>query len=220
MEAAAAPAHLCTRCRTNLWDTELAAGRWVCGRCEQTAFDQLRALPGLFRRIDQTGALMKGSSSGDLVSGSSSGSKPPLKLGPLTITANGGAVTLLQAIEDSWRSALGWSAGETRHHSDIDGATKFLINQLGWACSNYPEIAEDLKTIKRLHERCVSIDTGEPLEHRFQVHCSSDDCDGRMAITMTTRWATCPDCSHQYERDHLMRLDSQYGPNTIRQTAA
>lgn len=213
-----APATACTRCRAALWDTELAAGRWACGRCEQTGFDQLRALPALFRRIDQTSALIKGRS-GDLVAGTGSGSKPPLNLGILDLTCKGGVVEQLQAITDSWFLALRWQPGRTLRHDEIDEAVKPLINNIRWACENYSEIATDLKKISTLHGQLDRLDTGERPAHRIRVHCRTDDCHGRMVITMTTKWATCPDCGTEYDRDQLMRLDSDYGPNTIRAAA-
>lgn len=215
----AAPAHLCTRCRAGLWDSELGNGRWACGRCEQTAFDQLRALPALFRRLDQISALMKGSSPGGI--GSPTREAPaPLKIAVLNLTANGGVVARLQAIEDAWRAALGWTMGATRNHADIDGATTFLINNIRWACENYPEIADDLKTIKSLHERLKSLDTGEPRAKRFTIYCAGADCPGEMRVTLKSHYATCPDCGTEYDKVSIGDLDTEYGPNPNRQNAA
>ena len=199
-----------------MWDTELAAGAYVCGRCERTAFDRLRELPRLFRNLERLDAILKGSS-GPAIGGGSRELPVPLRLGVLSLTSNGGVVTQLQAIEDDWRRALGWSMGATRHHADIDGATTFLINQLGWTCSNYRDIADDLATIGSLHTQLDRLETGEPPARRFHVHCNADGCDGRMAITMQDDHATCPTCGAHYQRDQLMRLDSEYGPNEERQ---
>jgi hypothetical protein len=216
LDDATAPAHLCGKCRHNLWDSEIAAGRWVCGRCEHTAFERLRELPRLFRNLERLDALMKGSSGGGTAGGPSREIPAPLRLGILSLTANGGVVTQLQAIEDDWRKALGWPMGATRHRADIDGATLFLINQLGWTCTNYPDIDDDLRTIGKIHALLKGLETGEPRARRFEVHCSQPDCTGRMAITMRDDQATCVDCGTDYTRDQLMRLDSQYGPNAER----
>ena len=208
-------AHLCDKCRHPLWDSELAAGRWVCGKCEQTAFQRLRELPRLFRGLERLDALLKGSGGGT-IGGPSREIPAPLRLGVLSLTANGGVVTQLQAIEDDWRKTLGWPMGATRHHADIAGVTTFLINQLGWISSNYCEVGDDLKTIGKLHARLKSLETGEPRARRFEVHCGQPDCTGRMPITMRDDDATCPECGTDYSRTQLMRLDSEYGPNAAR----
>lgn len=209
-------AHCCGKCRHPLWDTELAAGRLVCGRCEHTAFDRLRELPRLFRNLERLDALLKGSSGGGTIGGPSREIPAPLRLTVLALTANGGVVTQLQAIEDAWRKALGWSMGATRHHADIDGVTTFLINQLGWTCTNYAEISDDIRTINKLHATLKGLETGEPRARRFEVHCSRPGCTGRMAITMRDDQATCPECGTDYQREQLMRLDSEFGPNAER----
>jgi ssDNA-binding Zn-finger/Zn-ribbon topoisomerase 1 len=211
-----APAHTCTKCGHTLWDTEIAAGRWVCARCEHTAFERLRELPALFRNLERLDALMKGSNGAGGIGGTRE-VPAPLRLGVLSLTANGGVVAQLQAIEDDWRKALHWSMGATRHHADIDGATTFLINQLGWVCSNYPDIDADLRTIGKLHALLKGLETGEPRARVFEVLCAESDCPGRMPITMRDDQATCPACGTDYQRDQLMLLDSQYGPNAERQ---
>lgn len=208
----------CVKCQRPLWTDELAAGCWACRRCEETTAEHLRALPALFRQASLLSALMKGSRA-DAGIGSSTGSAAPLKIGVLSLTAKGGAVTLLQDIEDSWRRILAWSMGETRHHTDIDGVTKFLTNNLRWACENYPEIGQDLSTIERLRGALHSVDTGERGPRRFDVLCATEHCTGRMNININTPAATCTECGIDYDRDALMRLDSQYGANTIRSAA-
>ncbi|WP_431040038.1 hypothetical protein [Streptomyces sp. P9-1] len=213
---APAQAHLCGKCNRTLWDTEIAAGRYACGRCEHTAFERLRELPRLFHNLERLDALMKGSSSSGNIGGPTRERPAPLRLGILSLTANGGVVTQLQAIEDDWRKALHWSMGATRHHTDIDGATTFLINQLGWVCTNYPDVDDDLRTIGKIHALLKSLETGEPRARVFEVLCNRGNCHGRMRITMRDDEATCPHCGTDYDRDQLMRLDSEYGPNAER----
>lgn len=208
----------CTNCRRALWTTELEAGRWVCERCEHTAFEQLRAMPALFRRVDTLAALMKGSSAGGI--GSPNREAPaPLKIGVLNLTAKGGVVTQLQAIEDDWRKVRARPMGPTRHHSDIDGVTEFLTINVRWACERYEEVADDLRTIARLHGQLSGIDTGAPPPKRFAVYCAAKDCNGTLKITLDTEHATCPDCRTAYSKAKLGRLDSQYGPNPNRAAA-
>ena len=204
---------VCVKCRRALWVTELEAGRWACARCESDTAQHLRDLPHLFRRVDQLSSLMKGSSPGGI--GSPNREAPaPLKIGVLNLTAKGGVVTQLQAIEDAWRQTLGWSMGPTRHHSDIAGVTSFLTNNLRWACERYEEIGDDLKKIASLHGQLSGIDTGERPPKRFDIYCSTTDCAGVMRITLNSTHATCHDCGTEYEGAELRELDNQYGRQT------
>lgn len=195
----------CTCCRRALWTTELDAGRWACERCEQGAFQQLRDLPHLFRRIDTLAALMKGSSEGGI--GSPNREAPaPVRLAVLSLTANGGVVTQLQAIEDDWRKVRARPMGPTRHHSDIDGVVEFLTINLRWACERYEEIADDLKTIGHLHARLSGLDTGQPAPRTFPAPCGTDGCGGEMRVTLRTAHATCPQCGTHYDKPGIAAL--------------
>ncbi|MFD4921176.1 hypothetical protein ACFWNE_07630 [Streptomyces goshikiensis] len=195
----------CPCCNRALWHDELA----TCRRCETDAARQLRALPNLFHHADQTAALIKPRNPEVTGSGQPAHSSPVV-FGVLDLTAVGGAVTRLQAIEDSWRHALGWDMGDTRHRADIAGVTTFLINNLRWACENYPEIADDLKVIGRLHNQLSSVLTGERPPRTFYVYCRSAACDGTMLITLFTRAAACPSCGEWYEGADLRTLRSEF----------
>ncbi|MET8404473.1 hypothetical protein [Streptomyces sp900116325] len=206
---------VCVRCRRILWTTELEAGRWACERCEIDTAQKLRALPAVFKRVNQLAALMKGSTTGGI--GSPNREAPaPLKIGVLNLTAKGGVVTELQAIEDAWRQTLGWSMGSTRHHADIDGVTTFLTNNLRWACERYEEVADDLKKISSLHGQLSGIDTGVRAPKRFAVYCDTADCGGSMKVTLFTERAACHDCGTEFSKVELGHLDSEYGPNPNR----
>ncbi|OLZ72540.1 hypothetical protein AVW11_03880 [Streptomyces amritsarensis] len=205
----------CVNCRRALWGDERAAGCRACRRCEEDAARDLRELPGLFRGADQTNALIKGGRT-ETGARQPSTSSAPVNLFVLSLTAVGGAVTTLQAIEDSWRRALGWSMGLTRHRADIDGATSFLINNLRWACENYDEVAHDLRTIARTHAALSNIQTGQRAPRLYSLSCSTIDCAGRMRVTLFDPRATCPDCGQLYERQQLDQLDSEFGPNPTR----
>lgn len=199
----------CVKCRRALWVTELKAGRWACERCEAETVQHLIDLPHVFRRISQLSALMKGSSPGGI--GSPNREAPaPLKIGTLNLTAKGGVVTQLQAIEDAWRQSLGWSMGPTRHHTDIAGVTSFLTSNVRWACERYDEVGDDLKKIGNLHRQLTGIDTGTPPPKRFEVYCKTDECTGVMRISLDTRYATCHACGAEYEGAELRHLDNQY----------
>ncbi|MFC9268944.1 hypothetical protein ACFTXJ_14375 [Streptomyces zhihengii] len=99
------------RCGRQLWTTEL--GRQVCRPCEDATTTRLRELPGLFQRLNTTATLMRGAQRGG---GGNRGSKtPPIppRLEVLALVAPGGIAARLQAIEDAWRQALGWTTAPT-----------------------------------------------------------------------------------------------------------
>ncbi|GAA2803298.1 IBR domain-containing protein [Streptomyces showdoensis] len=209
--AEAAPA--CVKCHRPLWAAEIEAGRWACERCEADTAQHLRALPALYRRVNSLAALTKGSPTDAAIGSPNREAPAPLKIDVLSLTTTGGVVTELQTIEDAWRQTLGWPAGRTRHHTDIDGAVTFLINNLRWACERYEEVGQDLRLIAQLHAQLTSIDTGTPPPKTFTVYCSTEDCGGGMRVTLSTRHATCHDCGTAYSKTELGSLDSQYGPN-------
>ncbi|MFE3429828.1 hypothetical protein [Streptomyces sp. NPDC059171] len=89
-----------------LWAAEV--GRLVCRPCEDQTVKRLAELGPLFRRLNETATLMRGARRpGGATTGSRTPPIPP-RLEVLALTANGGVATRLQAIEDSWRQALGW----------------------------------------------------------------------------------------------------------------
>lgn len=213
------PAHVCTSCNANLWDTELAAGRHACYRCEDQAAEDLHAIRGQFKRLDSLDALTKVTVGSDGPRGASREAPAPLRIAILNQTGPGGAVTRLQAVEDDWRKALGWSIAPTRHHADIDGVTVFLINNLPWACERYDEIADDLKTIADLHSTLKSLETGERRPRRFAAYCNTADCAGHLHITLWTAQATCPDCAHRYDKTGLAALRTELDPDEVSDAA-
>lgn len=204
MDTDAAPP-ACVHCHATLWTAELAAGRWACERCELHAFQQLRGLPALFRRVNSLATLMKGSS-GDHIGSPNREAPAPLKIGVLSLTANGGVVTTLQAIEDSWRMVRRRPMGPTRHCSDIDGAVEYLTINLRWACERYEEIGHDLTTIARLDRQLSGLDTGEPAHRTFPVPCTADQCGTQMRITLVTARTVCPGCGTRYNKTDIGRI--------------
>ncbi|MFF5445451.1 hypothetical protein [Streptomyces sp. NPDC012888] len=195
----------CLRCTRALWHDEPA----ICRHCETLTSRQLRELPALFQHADQTAALFKtrtldAGGSGQPAHGS------PVRLAVLDLTANGGTVARLQAIEDAWRQALAWDMGADRRRTDIAGVATFLTNNLRWACENYGEIADDLATIARLHSQLSGILTGERPARTFAAYCDQDGCGGQMAITLWTRTATCSECGTRYEGTELKHLRTEF----------
>jgi hypothetical protein len=214
-------AHVCASCHANLWDTELAAGRRACYRCEDQAAEQLHAIRGIFKRLDSLDALTKVTAGSDSPRGASREAPAPLRIAILNQTGPGGVVTQLQSgIEDSWRKTLGWTVAPTRRHSDIDGITVFLINNLPWACERYDEIADDLKTIATIHSTLNGLETGERRPRSFAAYCNTEDCGGQMWITVKSSRATCSTCGTRYEKADIGGLRTELDPDPVQQPAA
>ncbi|MFI2081450.1 hypothetical protein ACH43Y_14020 [Streptomyces rubiginosohelvolus] len=105
------PTCIAPNCGRQLWVAE--AGRYVCRPCEDRTNKHLAELGPLFRQLNETATLMRGARRpGGATSGSRTPPIPP-RLEVLALTANGGVATRLQAIEDSWRQALGWETSPT-----------------------------------------------------------------------------------------------------------
>ncbi|MER7507042.1 hypothetical protein ABTX82_01635 [Streptomyces lavendulae] len=191
----------CTVCSRELWEDEL--GRYACKPCEGVIARTLNALRPLFHQASEQVALMKGSAPEHVGAASPGGSTAPLKIGVLSLTSKGGAVTTLQAIEDSWRTALRWSMGPTRHYTDIAGVTDFLAMNLRWACESYPSIAQDRETIGKLFGELNGAISGDRPPRRIPVTCP---CGTVLRITLDTPGVRCGGCEAQYGHAEVLRL--------------
>lgn len=174
------PACVTPRCNRQLWVAE--AGRWACRPCEDATATRIAELPGLFVQLNQTAMLMKGSSRG---SSPTSGSRtPPIppRLDILNLVAPaGGIAARLRDIEDSWRSALGWAIEPDSDGTRVFAAwrinpveavkrhTKFLANNLLWACSSYESVGQDIVDLRRMHGECKALANHEPRAGRVQI---------------------------------------------------
>lgn len=191
----------CTACSREMWEDEL--GRYACRPCEAGTAHTLVAIPALFHEASALASLMRGSATDNAGICSATTATAPLKIGVLSLTSKGGAVTELQAIEDSWRNALGWKMGSTRHYADIDGVTSFLTANLRWACESYPEIAQDQETIKSLFGQLTASNGGKKPARRIPVTCP---CGTVLRITLDTPGARCPGCEVQYGHSEVLQL--------------
>lgn len=209
----------CTSCPRGLYTDEIAAGRYACRLCETRAFEALRAIPRLFGQINSFDALLK--VSGPAATRSSSGREAPapVRIPILSDTCDGGVVTELQAITDAWFTVLGFHHGRKLRPHEIVTAVTPLINNLRWACENYPEIATDIATITGIHSRLHAYTTGERGPRRFTVYCSTPDCDGGLRISLATSASSCPDCHTEYDKSELMHLRSEFDAQKRRAAA-
>lgn len=205
----------CTSCAHELWETEV--GRLVCRPCEDRAAVRLRELGPMFVRLDSTAALTK---SGGRSGAATSGSRvPPLpvSLAVLDLAAAGGVATRLQAIEDSWRQALGWTIAprtdglrlfaswRTDSGREVPDRLRFLGNNLLWACGSYAEVAQDLEEIRRLHSEATAALSAERRPGRVKIgHCpvvydDSTRCAQPLTATAANSRIHCAGCGARWD---------------------
>lgn len=176
-----------------LWTDEL--GRLVCRPCEDKTAARIAELPSLFRQLNTTAALMRGARR---PGGGSSGSKtPPIppRLEVLALVGPGGVAARLAAIEDSWRSALGWTVAPWRGSpaQAVPVHVEFLANNLLWACSSYEEVGQDIDDLRRLHGECKAIADNERRPGRVQIGA----CPGQLEAGLCGQPLTASAASHR-----------------------
>jgi len=205
----------CVACGKDLWTDEL--DRLACRPCGDRTLTRIRELPGLFTKLNTTAALMKGARR---VTSGGSGSRTapiPVRLDVLDMAGPGGVAAKLQAIEDSWRQALGWAP--VIHSDDyrvfalwrtdparmVPAHARFLGDNLLWACGSYESIAEDMETIRHLHSGCTALVLDERKPGRVQIgNCPVRfDDDGLCAAPLTASAAShrvrCGNCNTAWE---------------------
>lgn len=194
----------CTACRGSLRDDEL--GRLACRLCQERIDHTLRTLPGrdgLYAQLSMS--LMPGRSGDGLVVSASRTPPLPLRLEPLSLTARGGVVTILQAWLVDWHDLLGWRHPRWQGglQQQLDQAVKALRVNLDWAATEHPafdEFAREVSTLVRQCERQIS---GERAERPIAVACP---CGTVLRITVSTPGARCRGCATQYARSEVLDL--------------
>jgi hypothetical protein len=205
------PAYRCTHCPRLLNDREL--GRPACFICEDRAVEQVRAFPVLYRQLEA--ALRPGSTAaagGRVAVGRTA--PLPVALGPLTLRGPGGIVSMLLGIEQRWRDALGWTDLPERggYEASLDGAVQVIVNNLPWACSEYPYVGPDLKLIASLHHQADSAVNGERDQRVPIGHCpvvneeTSAACGERLKVSPWALAIRCSGCGTKWDRDEWLRL--------------
>lgn len=208
------PTCVTPRCNKQLWAAE--SGRWACRPCEDATVARIAELPALFRQLDTTAALMRGARrSGGDTSGSKTPPIPP-RLDVLALVGPGGIATRLQAIEDSWRQALGWgiearSDGDrvfagwrSNPARDVPARARFLANNLLWACSSYEPVGQDIEEIRRLHGECQALVKGDRRPGRVKIgNCPARDGDNvcwtPLTATAASHRVRCDGCGSRWE---------------------
>ncbi|TGB13876.1 hypothetical protein [Streptomyces sp. MZ04] len=202
-------------CGRQLWVSE--SGRWACRPCEDKTATRLTELPALFRQLDTTAALMRGARR---IGGGGSGTKnPPIppRLEVLDLVAPGGGVAArLRAIEDSWRTALDWEIAPDSDGNRIFASwrinpaeavkrhTKFLADNLLWACGGYESVGHDVETIRKLHAECTAIVNDERKPGRVKIGLCPvqlDDglCREQLTASAASHRVRCSGCGSGWE---------------------
>lgn len=217
----------CMACGHELWVSE--AGRKACRPCEDKTAKRLAELPGLFRQLNTTASLMRGARKvGAATSGSRTPPIPP-RLEVLSLVAAGGVATRLRDIEDSWRAALGWTVAPWRGSpaEAVSEHTKFLINNLPWACDAYDSIGQDIDDIRRLHAECAAALTGERRPGRVNVGlCPVADeetgavCGNQLTASAGSPRIQCGNCGTEWPDMAAWRDLRQAQEAAIQQGAA
>jgi hypothetical protein len=194
----------CTACRRQLRHDEL--DRIAC-RISQHRVDgniaDLAGDAGLYALL--AGAFAPGAGSGEgRVSGSRS-APLPLRLEPLSLSARGGVVTILQTWQVDWHDILGWRhpRWEGGLQQQLDQVVKALRNNLEWAASQHPAFGEFEAEVATVTRTCRRQVTGERPERRIPVACS---CGATLHVTLSTPGARCSACGVQYGREEALEL--------------
>jgi hypothetical protein len=198
------PVCVTPRCNRQLWVAE--ACRWACRPCEDRASQWIAELPGLFRQLDTTAALMKGASRPGAGSSGTRTAPIPPRLDVLSLVGPGGVAARLSAIEDSWRQALGWTVAPWRGSpaQAVPHLAGFLANNLLWACSSYEEVGQDIDDLRRLHGEMKAIVDDERRPGRVQIgNCPVRLDDGPCWTPLTASAAShrvrCGGCNTRWE---------------------
>jgi DNA-directed RNA polymerase subunit RPC12/RpoP len=213
------PEYRCTGCSRLLFADELE--RFACRICEQRATKQLTELPHLYEELGNV--LAPGASTQTSGRVRTSKTAPlPVALQPLSLRAPGGIVAGLQAIEDSWRAALGWTMAprtdgvrvfapwRTNPQAAIPEHTRFITNNLLWACASYEEVAYDLDVIGDLYWQAKNTITGTrprliPVRCRL-LYDDGTECGEKMAVDINKTSARCPSCGTRWGREEWVAL--------------
>lgn len=191
-------------CGRQLWVSE--TGRQSCRPCEDKTAARIAELPGLFRQMDTTAALMRGARR---PGGGGSGSKtPPIppRLEVLALVGPGGVAARLRDIEDSWRKALGWTVAPWRGSpaQAVPQHATFLTNNLLWACSSYESAGQDIDDLRTLHAECTAIANHERRPGRVAIGLCptrTDDalCGQPLTATAASHRVRCGTCGTRWE---------------------
>lgn len=191
-------------CGRQLWVNE--TGRWACRPCEDATAKRLTELPGLFRQLDTTAALMRGATKGGGGTGGTKTPPIPPRLEVLALVGPGGVAARLSAIEDAWRQTLGWTVAPWRGSpaQAVPTHVAFLANNLLWACGSYEPVGQDIDELRKLHTEMTALASGEKRPGRVPTGLCPvvvDDgwCGTQLTATADSHRIRCRTCGARWE---------------------
>lgn len=208
----------CVACNRHLWNDE----GYACRVCQERADAALAALAGPVKYSnDKEQKIVSGlyaALDSVLIPGRTGSNGPvtgsrhapiPIRLEPLSLSARGGIVTVLQSWQADWHERLGWT------HPRWSGGMQQQCNQvvhalrvnLPWAASEHPAFDEFARELATTVRACRAAVTGERGERPLKVLCAADGCGGILRITLSCEGRRCPRCNTQYGHNDLMDLD-------------
>lgn len=194
----------CTVCRNDLFENEL--NHQACRPCTDRVDAALRALAGpdgLYARLSDS--LRPGSSSGGPVVSGSREAPNPVRMGPLSLAARGGVVTILQTWLIDWHESLGYR--HPRWDGDLQQQCDQVVHRLRvllpWAAETHPAFDEFALELYQLRRQCEAATGGERPARRFGVIC---ECGTVLRITLESPGKKCDTCGAQYALQDLRHL--------------
>lgn len=194
----------CAACTRELRHDELA--RIACRICRDRTEQNLTALAGQHGLYAQLATcLAPGASVSDGRPTQGRTAPLPVRLAPLSLSARGGVVTILQTWLVDWHETLGWNHPRWQGslQGQLDQAVTALRNNLDWAASSHPAFPEFADETSSLVRACRRQITGERPERRIAVVCP---CGGTLRVTVSTPGARCAGCDAQYDRAAVLEL--------------
>lgn len=193
----------CTSCGRGLYDHEL--GHYGCGVClrrTDTTLAELAGDNGLYARLADVLAPGAGDH-GPAVSGSRH-APLPLRLAPLSLSARGGVVTILQTWQIDLHEHLGWTHPRWTGglQQQLDQTVHALRNNLAWMAAEHPAWSEFVDEVRQTTGACRAQVTGETPARRVTVACP---CGAPLRITLDTPGRRCG-CGQQYGWAELRQL--------------
>lgn len=200
----------CTHCPRTLTPGE--HGRYACHRCEDHARTHLANLPHLYTQLGDALHPTRTLSNTGRVTASKTA---PLgaALEPLSLRGPGGITDLILGIEHRWRTHLEWAPLPHRgnYETSLAGSIPILLNTLGWACSNYPQIADDLKLVDHLHHQADTAVNGTSSPRVPIGHCPTEGqggavCGERLKVSPWAHEIHCQACDTRWPRTEWLKL--------------
>ncbi len=193
----------CIVCHSALYAEE--SGRFVCRPCERRTAENLAALAGpggLYARLClRIHPASRGA--GPAVSGSRTAAIPA-SLETLSLTANGGLVSMLESwVEDFASYGLATIGAGGRLQYRVDRAVATLRLNLPQAVSRHPAFDEFADEIGRTRRQAEAIIGGGKKPTVFRVQC---ECGGIIKATLETQGETCRGCEREYGHAEVLQL--------------